>query len=471
MKRWKCTVCGKIFEGAEPPVPCPVCKAGREAFIELAPPTTRWRCSVCGKIFEGEEPPVPCPVCKAGREAFVKIEAQEDIFCKDTDDAYVIVGAGIAGVEAAKAIRQRNKTARITILSEEKMLPYNRPILSGAIAKGLALEEILLEPRGFYEEHAINLVLGATVSEIKPEEQVVALADGTRMPYTKLLLATGSKPFNPIRNTPESVPVYVLRSYEDADNLMRVADKKRVVLVGGGILGLEAAMALYQRGCHVTIVEFSPRILSLQADEEVSARLQRKFEEMGMVVRTGASVEAADATGAALSDGTHLEADFILASMGVRSEVSLGVQLELEISRGIVVDGQMRTSRPGIWAAGDCAEYDGRVQAVAGAASAMGEVAGASMAGEESVAFTSITPATVFSIGDISLLSVGMLAGGEGETALYQNAATGSYKRLFLNGGLLAGAIFAGENPGAKAVEAVEKSVPLAQALALLNPV
>lgn len=475
--KWKCNVCGAIFEGDEPPVPCPVCKAGLDAFTKLEPkpvakPSTKWKCTVCGAIFEGEEPPVPCPICKAGKEAFVQIEeASGKPFYKDTDDRFVIVGGGFAALEAAKAIRERNATASITIVAGEIHCPYNRPALSDVLARDHTLESLLLEPLSYYSNNNITILTGVMAESIDPNAQTVLLSTGETLPYTGLLLATGANPFNPIRQEPGAIKVEVLRSFEDAQTLVKDASGKRVVLVGGGILGLEAALALRQRNSQVTVVEFAPRILSRQVDKETSARLQKHLEMLGIRIITGNSVVCADADGVMLEDGTQMAADVVLASMGVRSEVSLASSVNLKIDRGIQVDSFMHTSRYGIWAAGDCAEHDGIVLAVAGAASAMGKIAGASMAGDETNAYIPFTPATYFNAEGFCLLSVGNIAPTPCETVLYQDEENGIYNKLFLQQNTLVGALFVGGKPkGAAIIDAVSKNVTAREALLLLAP-
>ncbi|MDL2324231.1 FAD-dependent oxidoreductase [Ruminococcaceae bacterium OttesenSCG-928-A16] len=470
IKRWKCTVCGKIFEGDTPPVPCPVCRAGEEAFVLWEEPaaTTRWKCTVCGQIFEGVVPPVPCPVCGAGEDAFEKIEEEIPVFSQNTNDMFVLVGGGVAALEAAKAIRKRNSTATITIVSAENHYPYNRPTLSDVVAEGISFANIILEQPGFYMENKIALLPGVEAQAIDVDKKMVQLSNEKSLPYTKLLLATGANSFNPIKQQSNAIPVRVLRSYEDAENLVNLAGGKRVVLVGGGILGLEAALALRERNCVVTVVEFAPRILSLQADEAVSAMIKDKLEELGIRVLTGISVQEAGPGGVILSDGAEMAADVVLASMGVRSEVALAQALGLELSHGIVVDEFMHTSHADIWAAGDCAEFAGRVQAIAGAASGMGAVAGASMAGDETVPYKPFVPATMLEFADLAVFSVGNI-GNTAETVLYQNTQTGVYRRLFFNQKTLAGALFVGKNPGAKAVTAVTQGVPFAKAMELLS--
>lgn len=469
MKRWKCTVCGQIFEGDVPPVPCPVCGAGEDAFILLEETgVVRWRCTVCGQIFEGDVPPVPCPVCGAGESAFEKIIEKAAVYKNDTDDNFVLVGGGFASVEAAKAIRQRNTTASITIVMNEKHVPYNRPTLSDVVEDGLSFPNLVLEESDFYTEKNISLLTGVSVDSIDKARKILQLSTGETLPYSKLLLATGSNSFNPIESEDGSVPVCVLRTYDDAERLISLASDKRVVLVGGGILGLEAALALRERGSDVTVVEFAPRLLSLQADETVSALIHAQLEKLGIHVLTGCSVNKATPTGALLSNGTTIEADVILASMGVRSEVSLAKSLGIEVNRGILVDDFMHTSEPSIWAAGDCAEFNGNVLAIAGAASAMGATAGASMCGDEETPYSSFIPATMLEMTGLSIFSVGSVNSAV-ETVLYTNKQTGSYKRLFFAKKVLIGALFVGENPGAKAVTSVSNKVPLSQALSLLS--
>ncbi len=470
MKKWKCTVCGEIFEGEHPPVPCPVCGAGESAFelLEDAGPA-QWQCTVCGQIFEGSAPPVPCPVCGAGESAFVKIVVSETQFRKDTDDKFVLIGGGVAALEAAKAIRKRNETASITMIIEENHLPYNRPALSDVVADDISFHNLLLEEPEFYNEMGIVTLVGAKANNIDTAAKTVVLSSGESIPYTKLLLATGSNPFNPIQHGPDSIPVCVLRTYEDAQLLIKNAAGKRIVLVGGGILGLEQAVALRERGCNITIVEFAPRILPLQADEEVSCRLTKRLESLGITVITGNSVVSAGPHGVTLNDGTGLVADLVLASMGIRSEVTLAKACGLAIGKGITVNDYMHTTNPDIWAAGDCAEHNGRIMAMVGSASSMGAIAGASMAGEEDTPYHPFTPATAFECPGFSMFSVGVVFDGAAETITYKNQYSKSYKRLFLNKNQLTGALFLGDNAGAKAVKAVETGAKLEDSLFLLN--
>ncbi|MEG0485683.1 MAG: FAD-dependent oxidoreductase [Oscillospiraceae bacterium] len=470
MKRWQCTVCGQIFEGDLPPVPCPVCSAGESAFIELPEQgVTVWRCTVCGQIFTGANPPVPCPICGAGEGAFVKETQKTSNFALDTDDKFVIIGGGVAGFEAAKAIRQRNKTADIALICGEGVIPYNRPMLSDVVGDGLSFETIVLAQYGYYAENNISLICDGAATDINTADKTVALSNGQRLPYTKLLIATGANPFVPISQGENAVSVVSLRNFTDADYLYTNAKNKSVVIVGGGILGVEAALALRERGCKITIVEHAQRLMAMQADEYASEVLAKRFAELGIKVYTGATVEKTDAQGACLASGEHLKADLILASVGVRSETALAVKAGLIVNRGIIIDEHMRTSSQDIFAAGDCAEFGGKVSGLYAAAAAGGQNAGAEMAGEELI-YQPTAPATAFEGAGISLFSTGQLCAERASDLVYEDKYNGVYKRLvFVNKKLIGGILLGDTSAAARLIGAVTASMPYEKAVDLLK--
>ncbi len=413
----------------------------------------------------------------------------------NTNEKYVLIGGGAAALAAAKAIRKRDKTGRITMVTAENHLPYHRPALPGVIQSGSGLGGLLMEAEMWYAEHQVDVMLATRVVSIEAGEKKLVLesvlpvggfanvssagknagvedaaeSSAATLPYTKLLLATGSQPFNPVKSLPGAVPVHTLRSYEDAVALGVLSEGRRAVVVGGGILGLEAARALHVRGASVTIVELASRILSIQADAAVSAALTAALDEAGISVITGKSVASATATGVVLSDGAEFTTDFVVASLGVRSDTALALAIGLDLSRGIVVNDFMHTSHADIWAAGDCAEYHQSVLALAGTAMAMGEVAGASMAGDEGAPYVPFVPVTPFQFGPFSMLSVGAVSDSAAETALYQNTETGAYRRLFYSGGHLAGALFTGGGAPQKLKAAVMAGTSVKDSLELLE--
>lgn len=429
----------------------------------------KWKCTVCQQVFEGQTPPVPCPVCGAGEDAFVEAAPSKEAFRADTGDKFLLVGGGVATVEAAKAIRRRNKTASVVIVSAEAHKPYQRPALNRVLEKPVPPEDLALVPEDFYEENGIELRVGARAQSVDISQKTLVLDDGGALPFTRLLLATGANPFNPIKQGYSTVPVRVLRGYDDTVALAKEAKGKRVVIVGGGILGLEAACALNNTGSKVTVVELAERILPLQTDEKSSELLRKQLVAKGIDLALGDSVLSTTSGGVVMSGGVEMDADIVLASLGVRSEVSLAVALGLDLSRGILVDEYMRTSHESIWAAGDCAEYGNRVQARASEAAAMGRAAGASMAGDESAPYVPGVPATFFNYAGFTLYSAGQLVERATEQALYSNRDKGVYKRLFFSEEQLCGAVFVGENPGYKTVEAVQSRLGANEALPLLQ--
>lgn len=404
----------------------------------------RWKCTICGQIFIGDTPPVPCPICGASEDAFVLLEETPSVdYFKDTLDRFVIIGGGAAGLEACKAIRLRNNTCTIRLIAGEGIIPYNRPALSDVLADGYSFEAIALEPFEFYRLNRIELTATAKVESIDPEACIVHLTSGQTFPYDKLLIATGANPFNPIARTDDAIPSFTLRTFTDVGKIEAAARGKRAIVVGGGILGLEAALALTELGASVTVLELSDRLLALQADAVASERIRHALDKKGVRSITGKSVKHLTATGAILTDDSALEADCAVVSIGVRSEITLGKQLGLCIGRGIQVDGFMRTSMPDVFAAGDCAEYDGRVMGLWSVASCQGQIAGAAMAGDFSAFYEPAVPATAFDVGELSMFSAGTLNGKASLTR--EDEQTGTYRKLYFAEGKLVGAMFVGD--------------------------
>ncbi len=345
----------------------------------------QWKCTVCGRVFDGDEPPVPCPICGAGADRFVEVTDTPDVhFHRDTEESFVIIGGGAAGFAAAQAIRARNKTCRIALVAGEGVVPYARPAVTEALSGKLKFADMLLEPLGYYKDNQIDLITRASAQAVDAKKKAITLSDGRSLTYDKLLLATGSYPVNPIARDGGAIPVHTLRTFKDAQAIVGAARGKRVLLVGGGILGIEAALALHELGARVTVAELAPRLLSSQPDEALSETIRAGLLKKGIESLVGRTAETITSAGATLSDGSQIEADVVLVSIGVRSELSLAQAAGLATGRGVVVDDHMRTSVGDVFAAGDCAEFDGKMSGQWGSSSRMGEVAGAAMAGDDS---------------------------------------------------------------------------------------
>lgn len=447
MKQWKCAICGQIFEGEAPPVPCPVCSAGEDAFSLVSGGQDRWRCTVCGQVFDGAVPPVPCPVCGAGESAFVKEQAEESGFSLDTDDRFVIIGGGAAGLSAAKAIRKRNKTASIKLICGEGVIPYNRPALSDVVGDGLSFEAVVLEDFFWYEQNRIQLVCHAKAQQLDTENKQVKLSDNSTITYTKLLLATGATAFMPPVDTDGSVKICALRTFNDADYLFTNAKNKRAVIIGGGILGIEAAIALRERGCKVSVVELAPRLMAVQADEFASKKLSLALEKAGIKAYTNTQLTKIEQGTVFLENTEKISADIVLFCIGVRSDTALAKAAGLETERGIIITSNMQTSNSFVYAAGDCAQLNGRVSGLYSAAVAGGEAAGASMAGEE-IDFQAPAAATAFEGLGITLFSAGDF-NFDGTALVLTDNQKEIYKKLIYNNKVLKGAVLLGDTSGA----------------------
>ncbi len=374
-----------------------------------------WRCIICNEVVEGDEPPMVCPVCRAGRECFEPYEETSDNFVNNTPLNAVIIGAGIAALSAAEAIRQRNQLAEITLITQEPYLPYYRTSLTKKLARGGAIEESYLKPESWYEENRINVVCNTVVSQINPSEKSLQTESGDVIHYDKLLIATGGYAFIPPVVGSTLPEVVTLRSYSDLVKLRALLGDtpKKVSVVGGGLLGLEAAWGLVSLGHEVTVLEMFPILLPRQIDAEGAPLLLEKVEsrcQLKLGVKIDSILEKEGHVSGVKLDQGEVPADIVLFSTGVRSYVSLAENAGIKNDRSIIVNTKMETSSPDIYAAGDCAVCEGRFDGLWDTASKQGKVAGAQMAGDQVPVFENraLAGATFFAFGT-SLFSIGDL--------------------------------------------------------------
>ncbi|MEV0585895.1 FAD-dependent oxidoreductase [Nonomuraea sp. NPDC050310] len=265
---------------------------------------------------------------------------------------HVIVGAGLAGAKAAQTLREEGFDGDLVLIGAERERPYERPPLSKDYLQGKSeREKIFVHPPGWYGKHDVDLRLGVSATRLALDEHVVELSDGTRQPYDKLLLATGATP----RRLPG--PGLTLRSVEDSETLRDgLARGGRVVIVGGGWIGLEVAAAARLAGCEVTVVEPEPLPLARVLGAEVGAVFAALHREQGVVLRLGVGVASVSDHGVRLASGETVEADLVVVGIGAAPNVELARTAGLEVASGIVCDASLRTSHPDVYAAGDVAE-------------------------------------------------------------------------------------------------------------------
>lgn len=277
----------------------------------------------------------------------------------------VIIGAGQAGLALAAKLRALGHQSPITMIGAEPAPPYQRPPLSKAYLLGkLAAERLWLRPAAFYAENRIELITGCAVTALDPAARVVTLADGRRIAAAQIALCTGADPIRlPAAIGGELAGVHTMRSLADAEALApEIKPGARVLIVGGGYVGLEAAAVAAARGMAVTLVEQAPRILARVAGAETAASLRALHRGHGVALREGTGLArligaGGRVTGAELSDGTTLPVDLVITGIGVRPATALAAAAGLACENGIRVDAMGETSAPGIFAAGDCASF------------------------------------------------------------------------------------------------------------------
>lgn len=278
-----------------------------------------------------------------------------------TPSSVVIVGGGLAGAKAAEALRDNGYSGTVTLLAAEDELPYERPPLSKDYLAGKAgFDDAVVHDRDWYANNDIDLRTGAEVVAVRRDESEVELADGSRVPYGALVLATGSEPVVP--PLPGAETALYLRTHADADRLKAVlGEGKRVVVVGGGWIGLEVAAAARGAGAEVTVLESAEFPLLGVLGREMAAVFADLHRDNGVDLRTGAEVaeiltDGDRATGVRLADGEQLDADAVVVGVGARPRLDVARSALLDTDSGVLVDGSLRTGDPAIWAVGDIAE-------------------------------------------------------------------------------------------------------------------
>lgn len=421
------------------------------------------KCLVCGEIFDSSME--ICPVCGVGKENFVPVDAEESSFRKDTDHFYVILGNGAAGLSAAKAIRERDKTGSVIMISNEAYPTYNRPMLTKSMVAELDAKEILVEPEAWYQENNIHLLIEKEVTGIHTDKKEITLSDGTALKYTKLIYALGSECFVPPIPGTDKPEVVAIRRMSDIEKIEAMLDRvQNVVVIGGGVLGLEAAWELKKNRKQVVVLEAAPQIMGRQLDEGASQMLTDISRSNGIDIHAGvqiASIEGeSSVTGVKLADGREFPAELVIVSAGVRANVGAAKNAGLDINRGIVVNADMSTSDENIFACGDCAEYEGINYAIWPQALEQGKVAGANAAGD-ALTYTTVSAGLSFHGMNTGLYAIG--DNGKNPNLIYRTVefkdmGRKQYEKYYFLNNRLCGAILIGDTSKmAFVTEAVEQ--------------
>lgn len=408
------------------------------------------KCLVCGAVFDSSID--ICPVCGVGPENFVEVEAEENEFSNDTKNFYIILGNGAAGHYAAEAIRKRDRTGTITMISNEPYRTYNRPTLTKSIMAGLNEEQIAVEDASWYEENHIYQILGHDVVKIDPEAKEVHLDDGSKYHYTKLIYALGSECFIPPIKGADKDGVIAIRRLSDTKKVAeKLKETKHAVVIGGGVLGLEAAWELKKSRCEVTVLELAPVLMGRQLDKTAGEMLKKISEGQGIQIHTGVQIEAIEggekAEGVRLADGTVIPAELVIVSCGVRANTALAKEAGIETDRAVIVNEKMETNIPDIYACGDCAQYEGINYAIWPQAVEEGKTAGAQAAGDDNT-YSTVPAALSFHGMNTALFA----AGDNGQnpdliykTVEYKDEGKKQYQKYYFLNNRLCGVILIGD--------------------------
>ncbi len=332
---------------------------------------------------------------------------------KVKDSEVLIIGNGIAGLSAAEAARNYNGSISITMLSDESCLTYYRTRLCDLFISGFESQRLYVHPLEWYKDRRLDILLDRKVTGIVMSDRYIVVDGSDRIYFDKLIITGGSRCFIPDIKGINRKGVFTLRNIEDAKNISKsIENIEDVVVIGGGLLGLEAAYMLNRRNKRVSIVESFPRLLPNQLDEKGSEIFESKVRSLGINVLTGTSVKSIIgddfANEAVLGDGKSLKTDLILFSVGIRPNIEIVKDTGINISRGIITDNFMKTNIENVYAAGDIAEQESKIAGLWTVALSQGKIAGANAAGENIEYVPDTNPylmnsmdTKVYSIGDI----------------------------------------------------------------------
>ncbi|RWK64971.1 nitrite reductase large subunit NirB [Mesorhizobium sp.] len=364
----------------------------------------------------------------------------------------VIIGNGMApGRMLEHLLEKAPDLYQVTIFNAEPRVNYDRIMLSPVLSGEKDYEEIIIHGDGWYIKHGITLYKGHKIVAIDRKAKTVTSDHGVTEPYDKLVIATGSVPF--IIPVPgHDLPgVLTYRDLDDVQAMLLAAQSRaKAVVIGGGLLGLEAAAGLNSQGMDVTVLHVMPTLMERQLDPAAGYLLQRAVEQRGIKVITKANTQAITGKGKVeqveLADGTIIPATLVVMAVGIRPNATLAKDAGIAVNRGIVVDAGMRSNDPDIFALGECAEVNGMVYGLVAPLYEMARVAASQLAGDEAAAFVHSDTPTKLKVTGIELFSLGDFAEGEDrQEIVLRDAAAGVYKRLVLRDDRIIGTVLYGE--------------------------
>ncbi len=375
----------------------------------------------------------------------------------------VIIGNNVAGTFTAQNIRYLNEDANIEIFTRESYPYYTRINLPELISEKVTISDLIVFKEDWYRNKNLKLFLNKKVNKIDPKNKTIFL-EGEREPisFDKLILALGSAPnIPPIKNAVEmkngKKGVFTLRTIDDALGIkeyIKTNALKKAIIIGGGLLGLELANQIKDCNLDTTIVEFFPRLLPRQLDEECGTMLKEEIEQRGINVVLDATTEEilgdGRVSGVRLKDGQQIDADIILIQAGIRPIIDLAKDANIQTNRGIVVNEFLETSEKDIYAVGDCIEYKNQIWGIIPACMEQSKIVAASVFGIKKIEYKGTTPKNTLKVVGLDLTSIGIIDASKGQGGGWEILKKADkkdccYQKLVLKDNKLKGAILFGE--------------------------
>ena len=365
----------------------------------------------------------------------------------------VVIGNGMAGMRTVdELLLLAPDLYEITVIGKEPYGNYNRIMLSPVLAGEKNFDDIVLHPRKWYKKQGIDLVSGQTVVDVNRKTKQVTTDAGLSFDYDRLLLATGSVPFIiPVPNHNHACVLSFIDIQDVEAMLAVIENKKRVAVIGGGLLGLEAANGLLKRGVEVTVIHDMPCLMNRQLDAEAAHLLQKQLETNGMKFRMGmmtkeiVALDDSHLSHIAFKNGADLATDLVIMAVGIRPNVALAKQIGLQVDKAILVNDTMQTFDPSIYAVGECVQHRGALFGLVAPLYEQAKVCATHLAEIGIGRYVQKATATTLKVSGVNLFSAGDFSGANADEIVLRDTSSGVYKRLFIKENKLVGAVLFGD--------------------------
>jgi nitrite reductase (NADH) large subunit len=363
----------------------------------------------------------------------------------------VVIGNGMAAARFVEELTSRALGRyAIAVIGEEPRLAYNRVLLSAVLAREMAATDTVLKPPSWWRARGVTLLYGCRATSIDTQIRRVGLLGGATLPYAQLVLATGSRPIKLTVPGMNRRGVLTFRDLNDVSAIAAAPRGTRAVVIGGGLLGLEAAYGLAKAGAEVSIVHLVDRLMERQLDAPAAALLQRAVERLGVTVHLSAATACIDggnrAEAVVLEDGRVLPADLVVVAVGIRPHTDLARSAGIATDRGILVDDRLQTSIAGISAIGECAEHRGVCYGLVEPGYEQARVLARRLSGDAGALYRGSVPATNLKVSGVNVFSAGDFSGGAGtEEIVLSDRGLDVYKKLVVRNDRLIGAVLFGD--------------------------